>query len=314
MNLAFNASVVVALIYYLVDKYLIKIPNTIAVFAVMIIAGVTCFITAFYYDYTIADKSIVLYIASFISGTVGNLTYQVLYIFLIKYELNYLIAARTGSDFITVVVSVISIVQNPGSLHHVTFSPRIYFLAMGTYFLLIPTVSLSIILYYNIGLDESNQIEITDIEGENEIVKLVDDFPGSPHKENDDSSTNQRNDFVRIYNIEAGVASCKASSLTYDHILLIAAVVWVDFNTWGLITTFIPFALANTSTVKEQSVNLAYALQFSNVALVLGDLSFYVYQMPLWINVILFTGLIDMYIFFSIMYIICILKPILLPI
>lgn len=63
---------------------------------------------------------------------------------------------------------------------------------------------------------------------------------------------------------------------------------WVNFNTWGMVTALIPFAVKNISK-GSGSTNLAVAYQLGAALLVSGDFSTVFFKMPFFIGLILFT-------------------------
>ncbi len=66
-------------------------------------------------------------------------------------------------------------------------------------------------------------------------------------------------------------------------------VAWIDFNTWGLMTAFIPFAMDYASGDENSSENLAIAYQVSAVTLLLGDLSTTLFKLPISYSICIFT-------------------------
>eukprot|EP01032_Pedospumella_encystans_P018768 gene18768-21359_t len=63
---------------------------------------------------------------------------------------------------------------------------------------------------------------------------------------------------------------------------------WVNFNTWGILSAMIPFAVANAYD-SNGSGNLGIAFQVGAVLLVLGDLSTTVLKLNLLKGTIVFT-------------------------
>jgi hypothetical protein len=63
---------------------------------------------------------------------------------------------------------------------------------------------------------------------------------------------------------------------------------WVNFNTWGILSAMIPFAVSNAYN-SNGSGNLGIAYQVAAVLLVLGDLSTTVFKMNLLKGTIVFT-------------------------
>ena len=64
---------------------------------------------------------------------------------------------------------------------------------------------------------------------------------------------------------------------------------WVNFNTWGIVTAVIPFAMANISP-GSGSVNLSIAYQIGAFLLVSGDLSTTFFQLPIFPSLIVFSA------------------------
>lgn len=63
---------------------------------------------------------------------------------------------------------------------------------------------------------------------------------------------------------------------------------WVDFNTWGMISALIPFAIANVSEYGGAG-NLAIAFEAGAVALVLGDILTTKFEWPFYVSLTIFT-------------------------
>ena len=113
-----NAGLVIALFYYLTNKYLVSISHEAAIVFLMAFITITTFLAAFNYSGVADGISLNLYIFAFLSGVVGNLMYQTLYPFLMKYERTYMIAARAGSDSLSAIVAFIALAQDPGIFSH----------------------------------------------------------------------------------------------------------------------------------------------------------------------------------------------------
>jgi len=146
-----NAGLIVSLIYYLVNRYCIAIPNEYAIAFIIVFVSLVAMLSAFFYSVTYDNLSMMLYIFMFFAGCVGNLMYQTLYPFLIKYEEGYMTAARTGSDAANAIVAFIVLAQSPGSSKPL-FSPKDFFIGISVYVIAIPLISLVIILNYDIGV------------------------------------------------------------------------------------------------------------------------------------------------------------------
>ena len=63
---------------------------------------------------------------------------------------------------------------------------------------------------------------------------------------------------------------------------------WVDFNTWGMLSALIPFAMANVSA-HGGAENLATAYEMGAVCLVLGDIASTMCHIPFSTALLLFT-------------------------
>ena len=98
------------------------------------------------------------------------------------------------------------------------------------------------------------------------------------------------NNFVPSTSVVATARQPSSRDFALDQLLMLLAVVWVDFNTWGLLSSFVPFALANsTNSAEESSVALSYATQLAAVFLVLGDVSTFFLKLPIPLCVLLTT-------------------------
>jgi hypothetical protein len=64
---------------------------------------------------------------------------------------------------------------------------------------------------------------------------------------------------------------------------------WVNFNTWGIVTAVIPFAMANVSP-GSGSVNLSIAYEIAAFLLCAGDFSTTFFQLPVFPSVVAFTA------------------------
>ena len=75
------------------------------------------------------------------------------------------------------------------------------------------------------------------------------------------------------------IPSSPSPSRTISHV--VGTISFVDFNTWGLLSAFVPFAYSTVSPPNRQEEFLSYAYQVAGVSLLLGDASTWVGHLPL---------------------------------
>lgn len=334
-----NSGLLLAFLYYLYNRYVQVIANEVAIPLLILIIAISTITCAFMYDITFDGCSFVLYIFMFISGCVGNLMYQILYPFLVKYQAEYMIAARAGNDFANAVMAFIALAQSPGS-SAILFSPTWFLLGVGGYLLVFPITAYLVIIRYEIGLKaefklslpfsldsdkfnlliEDDDVDAVDIElyEVDMITVLETEKKDSAHGEVEEETDCADGEEIRGKQYGSLLPSNEVPQVSMKHVVskglvcidleesdlklertvsflpqqffLLLTVVWVDFNNWGFMSNLLPFAMTRVSSSEQEgSMLLAYALQLSSLCLVLGDLSTYLFKLPIPLCLFIFT-------------------------
>lgn len=140
MNVMLSFGLILSIIYFLFIKYVYAVPHEIGMPVLIAFAALSTFAIAFTYTSTFVfgdqSRSIALYIACFFSGTIGSLTYVVLLPFMTAYDDDAVTYARAGCDTLAILISLVAMIQNPGSETNVRFSPFYFYFGFGIYMLL----------------------------------------------------------------------------------------------------------------------------------------------------------------------------------
>lgn len=191
-------------------------------------------------------------ICSAIGGLIGAFSCSVTSSYLVQFENDYISAADIGQYSIYLLLTVIAIIQNPGSDSDVTFTPQVFF---GIYSIILfpPIISYMYITFYKIGLREPL-----------DVIEIIE--------------SNQ---------VEAKTKFSLISSLTSDWFLkalpYFLVLAWIDLNLWSPLSSFLPyvFLYCRDSNSLNSALYLSIAFQAASFASVLGaivttwvDLSF----------------------------------------
>jgi len=231
---------------------------------------------------------------------VGALSSVIMNPFMTAYRNNFISAARSGGSAYILLCAIVSVAQNPGA-SNMRFSVATYMTIFGV-LLSLPICAYQVVVHYKLGLRENAQIsseqspktcsvelfggEKKDLnplhkpfEGmeSNSIVESTElsSLVVQPNNRNDDIIQMVLNDFMEKLSVHLVPAKWHESMpwlrRTVPYMLTVG---WVNFNTWGMVTALLPFAMSNVSQ-GSGSNNLAIAYETGAVLLVLGILFFY---------------------------------------
>jgi hypothetical protein len=292
MNASVNCGLLSFFIFLIINKFVHRIENVQVVPFLLATTVLGTFFAAFVYSETIDGLSMFIYFSCFIGGSVGCLASVVMNPFMTQYKNDFITAARFGGSGSILLVALVSLGQQPGH-EPPNFTPRVFILVFAFLLLLSP------IAYYRIRRDNvgargpDDDTDTDDIIGSKEMALAnLNDLPSSlePEAAADTSKhvsfTGKIHDIevqlINTFHLMADVILVRRELLTEEERWLrfamphMMAVGWVSFNTWGMLTAFIPFAMKNSLSAGDDgngSVQLALAIQMAAVCLVAGDLS-----------------------------------------
>ena len=324
MNAATSSSLVVVLLYYGYVEYIRPIPNTVSVPVLLCTSLLSAWLSLAIYDIVAGKVSICLYLCCFIAGCVGALSQVIMNPFMTNYENDFISAARSGGSGTILLIAFIAMGQDPGS-DNPTFPPRIFFLIFGI-LLIMPLIAYRFIILKGLGLkpkvktisSKSPQLALVTIDEEqtngsaiNPLQKESGGDGAADSKNNTAKSSNASENgivytpditdktaldfigrtcaqFITRNFLEGRVSDEK---IRWYEVLIpyMLCVAWINFNTWGLMTAFIPFAIDYATRDGNGSESLALAYQLSALALFLGDLSTTQFKLPISFAICVFT-------------------------
>jgi len=274
MNLWGSFASVLTFCFYLLDGYIFNFNIDILTIFMLFITPISVIVCAFTYSIDIEGISWPLYIFSVLAAMIGNMSSQTVYPFLTRYKEQYNIVARSSSGIFTVFICFLVLFQNPGS-KDIRFSPFIFFLAIGVFFLILPPSCFLYIYITGIGLkDEKEDIEQTEsllLESELESHEALGSYKTSVKSRGRAQAEIEMGSFFQSH-----VA-------TKDNLWFYVTFICVqDFFTWGLFSSLAPFAFEkNSSDLEQASIYLSYASILSSMMIVAGSLSTYVFYIPI---------------------------------
>ena len=326
MNLMTSLGLLTMLTYLYINNFIYKIPYTISVPWMLITSSITSFIVAGVYDITIGNVSVLLYVCCFIGGSVGAMSSVIMNPFMTAYTNDNISAVRSGGSGFTLLCALIAAAQSPGSSHQ-TFSARIYLIIFGI-LLSLAIPAYYYIVTQKLGTrppqinDHIQPVQANKTSRINSVATTSDNrtYSVNPMAEGSvataPSSSIQSFDIEKMNSLETvDFASREATSIiglntqpimnyiaktlindtldeeypwlrrTLPYMLVVG---WVNFNTWGILSAMIPFAVSNAYN-NSGSGNLGIALQIASVLLVIGDVSTTIFKLNLLKGTIVFT-------------------------
>lgn len=248
--------------------------------------------------------------------------------FMTVYTNNSISAVRSGGSGFTLLCALVAAAQSPGSSHQtfsariylMIFGILLSF-AIPAYFYIIwnqlgkrgAQQNDDIVVANTIKTDRLNSVVTTNYQSSISINPMTEGSFANKSMQSFDITHNQGPLMSSLETIES--ASVEATSLaginTQPYMDFIArhvvsdamddlhpwlrrtvpymmVVGWVNFNTWGILSAMIPFAVANAYN-SNGSGNLGIAYQVGSVLLVLGDLSTTLFKLNLLKGTIVFT-------------------------
>lgn len=328
MNLMTSLGLISMLAYLYVNNYIYKIPYTTSVPFMLVTSSLTSFVVAGVYPITVGKISLLLYICCFIGGSVGAMSSVIMNPFMTVYTNNSISAVRSGGSGFTLLCALVAAAQSPGSSHQtfsariylMIFGILLSF-AIPAYFYIIwnqlgkrgAQQNDDIVVANTIKTDRLNSVVTTNYQSSISINPMTEGSFANKSMQSFDITHNQGPLMSSLETIES--ASVEATSLaginTQPYMDFIArhvvsdamddlhpwlrrtvpymmVVGWVNFNTWGILSAMIPFAVANAYN-SNGSGNLGIAYQVGSVLLVLGDLSTTLFKLNLLKGTIVFT-------------------------
>mmetsp|Transcript_12824 Transcript_12824/g.19267 ORF Transcript_12824/g.19267 Transcript_12824/m.19267 type:complete len:477 (+) Transcript_12824:12-1442(+) len=301
MNATTNLGLVSMLCYLYIHSYIMPIPYYYSVPSLLIVSAVGSYLSAGIYSITTDGFSLSLYFCCAIGGSVGALSSVIMNPFMTTYRNNFISAARSGGSAYILLCAIVSIAQNPGA-SDMRFSVTTYMTIFGV-LLSLPICAYQFVIHYKLGLRESvpeqnpkpGSVELLEGEklGLNPLHKSLEGMESNNTVDSSEVSQlvihpkNINDDVIqRILNgFMDKISSYLVPNKWHENMPWLRRTVpymltvgWVNFNTWGMVTALLPFAMSNVSQ-GSGSNNLAIAYEAGAVLLVLGDLSTTVFQM-----------------------------------
>lgn len=325
MNLMTSFGLLTMLLYLYINEHVRNIPYSVSVPFMLITSAVTSFVVAGVYSVTINHVSVLLFICCFVGGSVGALSSVIMNPYTVKFTNDNISAVRAGGSGFTLLCALIAAAQQPGSSNQ-TFSATVYLVIFGI-LLSLSVPAYYYIVGENIGIRppqrndsavfkphatrNQSALELGSVDRAFSVNPLTD---GSV-MQSFDITHNSAEKFNSLETVE--LASRDATSLAglntqpiMDYIArslvsdamddkypwlrrtvpYMMVVGWVNFNTWGILSAMIPFAVSNAYN-SDGSDKLGIAFQAAAVLLVLGDVSTTVFKLNLLKGTIVFTVL-----------------------
>jgi hypothetical protein len=286
MNLSLNFGVVIVILYLFYIKIFGKesISYTKLIPFLLIVSSLGTFFAAFTYQIIINNISLFIYISSAIGGCVGSLTSVIFYPYLMKFDPDYISAARLGGSSVLFLCAIISIYQDPGSSSNIKFTSTIYLFIFGV-ILVFSLPAYYTIEKYKLGLKDNNFNNI-DIKINDETLK------SSLILEMDSCKENEKNKIIINDYTQKLCEFIGASEITASWLRIIWPYCWavcfIDFQTFGFITSFAPFAFKN-STNYGGAEYLSRSLQLGGFGVIFGDFSTIYFRLPLLKTLIIYS-------------------------
>lgn len=282
MSLSLNFGVLIVILFFIYIKIYGKesLSYNKLVPSLLIMSSLGTLFAAFTYQIEINGISFFIYIACAIGGTVGSLTSVIFYPYLMKFKPDYISAARLGGSSALFLCAIVSIYQNPGSASSIKFNSTIYLFIFGIILLF------SLPAYYAI---ERQKLGLKDNAISNAINNIASDdsFESLLIIRNEKSNNNKIYDYTQKLCDFIG-----ASDITASWLRIIWPYCWavcfIDFQTFGLISSFAPFAF-NNSTNYGGAGYLSRSLQLGGFGVILGDFSTIYFRLPLLKTLIIYT-------------------------
>ena len=328
MNLATSLGLISMLLYMYITNYICNIPYSRSVPFMLITSTLTSFVVAGVYPITIGKVSLLLYICCFIGGSVGAMSSVIMNPFMTVYTNDSISAVRAGGSGFTLLCAVIAAIQRPGSSHQtfsariylVLFGILLAFAIPAYYYIIEYQIGKrgeqkndNLVAPFRRS-PRATSASITDTSSQVDLNPIME--AGALSQKTlmvlDLTDSNQK-EFTSLETIDC--ASVDATSLigidtqpmmdyiarrlvsdvtdetypwlrrTVPYMLVVG---WVNFNTWGILSAMIPFAVANAYN-SNGSGNLGIALQVGAVLLVMGDLSTTIVKLNLLKGTVVFT-------------------------
>jgi hypothetical protein len=309
MNAAVNCGLITFFTFLAISTFVFPIENHRVVPFMLATSVLGTFLSAFVFGITIQGVSIMLYFSCFVGGSVGCLSSVVMNPFMTQYKNEYITAARAGGSGMILICALVSLVQSPGK-HPPRFSPTVFILLFAGILAIAPYS------FYRIRRNEIGMRNSEDNDGDESIRQtgsiLQENVPSSSspkdialsnmstrNADSDHTMDQLESKLMESFHDMADVILVRRDRLTPRERWLrfaaphMIAVGWVSFNTWGMLSAFIPFAIKNSLPKGDSgngSTSLALAIQLAGFCLVAGDLSTQYVKLSIPLCLIAFTA------------------------
>eukprot|EP01031_Cornospumella_fuschlensis_P027691 gene27691-33443_t len=308
MNATTNFGLFAMAVYVYVHNYVKPIPYNYSVPCLLVLSSLGCFFSAIVYPVSAGGVSFMLYLCCALGGSVGALSSVIMNPFMTSFDNSYISAGRSGGSAFILLTAVVSSAQSPGASHP-RFTVAAYFCIFGV-ILLLPIMAYKYITVKQIGLRTAAPASRGGgEEGGIVLSPLPHTHAHQPVKSGSEGSEKSAGEEMAEAPAERHVAALQPlfAPLRYlQHSLVtedmhkdmpwlretlpyMLTVGWVNFNTWGIMSAVIPFAMDAASTRGNGSLSLSIAYQVAAVLLVAGDMSTTVCKLPLLPCLLAFT-------------------------
>lgn len=328
MNASNNLGILAVMIYLFVHTYYYKVPYYYSVPSLLAWSSLGCFLAAAVYPIVVNNVSLLIFLCSWIGGCIGALSNVIMNPFMTQYKNLYISAARSGGSAYILLTALVSIAQNPGASDP-RFSVAAYMCIFGVV-LIPPLFAYRYITVNKIGLRDANAASVGShsfdlnpivanngmddetAKKESRIQAFEVENPAASASSSGDDSNDE--DFTSHTDASAlsfpGKPTLDRWMSCFTHFLVsesyhkrhpwlreaipyMMTVAWVDFNTWGVMTAMMPFAMSNASpNGGSGSAHLAIAYQVGAVMLVCGDFSTAFFQLPKFYAIVVYTAIV----------------------
>jgi len=302
------------------------IPLSMIIPAILAVSCFNAFLAAGVYSITVSHISILLFLCCAIGGSVGSMSSVCMNPFLMKYKGDLISASRSGGSGLIMLCALVAAVQQPGSSSEL-FNTSSYLSIFGC-FLALPIISYVYISRYPEQLlREQQEVKKEEVQ-DHKLTMTTKEMSAAENaaaKDEEEALSPDRSSHAMInpllvgssepssilslpksnLEVDQGASAPPASSSSsyssasffsfsppFRSIVLpyACSVGWINFNTWGLLSSLVPFAIHNaSSTVGNGPLMLSFAYEISAVFMMFGDLSTVYFKIPFFTSLTVFT-------------------------
>jgi len=306
MSASVNTGAILAIGYvFILQCFGLGTPSNYIIPTLLILPCAGSIFIAYFFSYTVYSISLFIYLTCFFSGVVGSLSAMVMNPFMSGFDKNFISSFRAGNSGGLLLVSLVALIQNPGS-DHMLFSPTVYYSLFAT-ILLLPILMYRFLMYTDNDGDESFVSRVASMSS-TPSMSMYDEIESTAGDTTPTSANAQRNYLLGTWVLshkvtvsskthsahQAARSSVAVQSNTkrikrYYTAGFMAIIGWTNFNTWGMLPALLPFAIQAAVGKSSGSLylNLAYCL--GGLSLACGDLSTMYFRLPFALNMFIFT-------------------------